>query len=141
MSDTTTGAVYATVSDITAIGRTLTAQQSDAASVLLTQASAKLRLTARQYGKDIDAMIADADTGADFALAVKSVVVQAVCRALDAVDSSGTVSQASETLGAYTYSYSYANAGQNLYFLNNELRDLGLRRQRFGVLEVFSGEC
>ena len=74
-------AVYATVSDITAIGRTLSTQQEQSAEVLLTQASAMLRLEANSYGKDIDAMIADPKTGTDFALAVKMVVVQAVCRA------------------------------------------------------------
>lgn len=133
-------AVYASVSDITAIGRTLTAAQSDAAGVLLEQASAKLRLTAKRYGKNIDAMIADPTDGADFSLAVKSAVVQAVCRALDAAESAGNVSSSSETFGMYSYTFNYANAGQSLYFLNNELKDLGLKRQKFGTLEVFGGD-
>ena len=128
---------YADVADILAIGRTLTAQKQEAAEVLLNEASAKLRLAAHKYGKDIDAMIADPVTGEDFALAVKSVVVAAVCRALDAVTESGSVSQASETLGAYSYTYHYANAGQQLYFLNNELKDLGLKRQKVGWLDAY----
>lgn len=132
------GTAYASVSDITALGRSLTNQQEEAAEVLLQQASAKLRLAAHnKYGKDIDAMIADPVTGEDFALAVKSVVVAAVCRALDAVTESGSVSQASETLGAYSYTYHYANAGQQLYFLNNELKDLGLKRQKVGWLDAY----
>ena len=45
------GAVYASVEDITALGRSLTNQQSEAADVLLEQASAKLRLFAQKYGK------------------------------------------------------------------------------------------
>lgn len=130
---------YAAVSDITALGRTLTAQQQEAAEVLLVQASAKLRLTARKYRKDIDAMIADEDFGADFELAVKSVVVQSVIRALDAVCESGAVSSASETLGAYSYTYNYANAGQSLYFMRNELKDLGIMRQTYGLLDVYGG--
>lgn len=133
-------AVYASVTDITAIGRTLTAAQSDAANVLLAQASAKLRIAGRRYGKDIDAMIADSAAGEDFALAVKSVIVQAVCRALDSGESGGNVTSSSETLGLYSYTFNYANAGQNLYFMNNELRDLGLKRQKYGTMEVFSGE-
>lgn len=131
------GAVYATVSDITALGRSLTNQQEEAAEVLLQQASAKLRQIARKSDADIDTMIADPVTGEDFALAVKSVVVAAVCRALDAVTESGSVSQASETLGAYSYTYHYANAGQQLYFLNNELKDLGLKRQKVGWLDAY----
>lgn len=128
---------YASVSDILAIGKSLNAQQTEAAEVLLNEASAKLRLAAHRYDKDIDAMIADPVTGEDFALAVKSVVVAAVCRALDAVTESGSVSQASETLGAYSYTYHYANAGQQLYFLNNELKGLGLKRQKVGWLDVY----
>lgn len=131
------GNVYASVSDITAIGRTLTAEQAQAAEVLLAQASAKLRVTARKYGQDIDAMIADADTGEDFALAVKSVVVQAVCRALDSVTDSAAVSQESQSALGYSASYTYLNAGQQLYFLRNELKELGLRRQRWGFTEVY----
>lgn len=128
---------YAAVADILILGKSLTAQQSEAAEVLLQQASAKLRDTARRYGKDIDSMIADPQTGADFALSVKSVVVQAVCRALDSITDSAAVSQESQSALGYSVSYTYANAGQQLYFLRNELKELGLRRQRIGVLEVY----
>lgn len=131
------GAVYAGVRDITVLGRSLTAQQTEAAEVLLEQASAKLRQIARKYGADIDSMIADELTGADFALAVKSVIVQAVCRALDSADSGAAVSSASETLGLYSYNFSYLNAGQSLYFLNNELKELGIKRQKVGWADLY----
>lgn len=134
------GTVYAKVSDITALGRTLTNQQQEAAEVLLAQASAKLRLMAQKYKKNIDELIADPVTGEDYALAVQSVVVQAVCRALDSVESSAAVSQSSETLGPYSYNFSYLNAGQSLYFLRNELKDLGLMQQRFGWLDLYCGD-
>lgn len=133
--------VYAEVSDILALGKTLTAQQQDAAEVLLQQASAKLRIAARKYGKDIDAMIADTETGDDFQLAVQSVVVQAVCRALDSIaDASAAATQGTESVGAYSLSMTYLNAGQSMYFLNNELKDLGLKRQRVGWLNVYGEE-
>lgn len=134
------GAVYAKVSDITALGRSLTNQQQEAAEVLLAQASAKLRLMAQKYKKNIDELIADPVTGEDYALAVKSVVVQAVCRALDSVNSNTVVSQGTESIGAYSLTMNYLNAGQSLYFLRNELKDLGLMQQRFGWLDMFSGE-
>lgn len=131
------GAVYAAVSDITALGRSLTNQQQEAAEVLIAEASAKLRLMAQKYKKNIDELIADPVTGEDYALAVKSVVVQAVCRALDAINDSGAVSSASESLGPYSYTFQYANAGQLLYFLRNELKDLGLMQQRYGFLNLY----
>lgn len=135
------GTVYAEVSDITALGRSLTNQQQEAAEVLLEEASAKLRQAARRYRKDIDELIADPVTGEDFALAVKSAVVQAVCRALDSADSSAAVSQGTESIGAYSLTMNYLNAGQSLYFLRNELKDLGLMQQRYGLLDVYGGEA
>lgn len=131
--------VYAAVSDIIALGKTLTAAQQEAAEALLQQASARLRTTARKYGKSIDELIADADTGEDYALVVKSVVIQAVCRALDSLaESSAAVSQGTESIGAYSLTATYLNAGQSLYFLRNELRDLGLLRQTIGAVELYA---
>lgn len=132
------GNVYASVSDIEAIGRTLTPEQKSAADVLLTQASAKLRMQARNYGKDVDAMIADAETGEDFALAVKSVVVNAVCRALDSTTTMPVASESQSGLGySASVTYTVPAPGQDLYFLRNELRDLGLKQQRYGAIEVY----
>ena len=129
------GADYAAVSDITALGVTLTPQQEDAAEVLITQSSAKLRLTAKKYGKDIDTLIAADD---DFGIAVKNVVVQSVIRALNSIadDSPATVQATQSALG-YSASMTYLNAGQSLYFLRNELKDLGLMQQTYGALEVY----
>lgn len=130
---------YAEVSDITVLGKTLTAVQLEAAEILLDTASSKLRLTASKYGKNIDAMIADEILGADYAVAVKSVVIQAVCRALDSLsDSSPAITQGSQSALGYSVSMTYLNAGQSLYFLRNELKDLGILRQTYGALEVYS---
>lgn len=133
------GNIYATVADIRAVGYPLTASQETSAETLLEQASAKLRLTAKQqYKKDIDSMVAEDE---DFALAVKSVVVQAVVRALDCSgNDSGNVSQGGFTLGSYSVQQTYINAGQNLYFLRNELKELGLYRpQTYGAIELWAG--
>ena len=134
-------AVYAQVSDIIALGRELSNAEQATAEVLLEQASAKLRMTARQYGCSIDEMIADKDTGADYALVVKSVVVQAVLRALDSsADTNPPAVQASQAALGYSVSMTYLNSGQALYFLKNELKELGLLRQHGGVLEVYDCE-
>ena len=131
------GVVYATVGDIKAIGRTLSAEQEQAAGVLLAQASAMLRLEAHSYGKSIDRMIADPETGEDFALAVKMVVVKAVCRALDAAEEGAAVQSASESLGPYQYNYTYLNAGQMLYYKKSEIQQLGIARQSVGFADLY----
>lgn len=133
--------VYATVQDIMAL-KSLTAQQQEAAEVLLPQASANLRLEARKYGKEIDSLIADEVSGEDYALAVKSVIVQSVCRALDSLAGSGNVVQGTESIGSYSLTATYLNAGQSLYFLKSELKTLGLKRQTFGAVELYqAGEA
>ena len=131
-------AVYASVSDITALGINLTAQQQQAAEILLETASAKLRLEALKYGSDIDDLIADEKNGEDYGLTVKNIVVQAVVRALDAIsDTAPAVTQASQSALGYSASMTYLNAGQSLYFLRNELKELGLFCQVYGALEVY----
>ena len=128
------GAVYATVADIQ-LFRPLTAQEQEQAAALLETASAKLRLTAKKYGCDLDGMIAD---DPDYDTAVKSVVVQAVIRALNSVsDNSPPAVQSSQAAMGYSVSMTWLASGQALYYLKNELKDLGLLRQRFGALEVY----
>lgn len=128
---------YATVSDIIAIGKNLTAEEQTSAEILIQTASSKIRIIARKYGIDIDKNISDTTTGDDLSVAVKNAVVQSVIRAIDSLSStSSAVSQNSETNGAYNISMTYLNAGQSLYFLNNELKDLGIIRQRYGAIDL-----
>lgn len=128
---------YATVSDIIAIGKNLTAEEQTSAEILIQTASSKIRIIARKYGIDIDKNISDTTTGDDLSVTLKNAVVQSVIRAIDSLSStSSAVSQNSETNGAYNISMTYLNAGQSLYFLNNELKDLGIIRQRYGAIDL-----
>lgn len=128
------GAVYATVADV-ALLRPLTMQEQEQTPVLLESASAKLRLLAKKYGRDLDALIA-ADE--DYGTAVKAAVVQAVIRALNSItDNTPPAVQSSQAAMGYSLSMTWLNSGQSLYFLKNELKDLGLMRQRFSVMEVY----
>lgn len=131
------GISYATVNDITALGNTLSSQQTEAAKVLLSAASAKLRVIAKKYGKNLDDMCKDED----MKIVIKNTVIQSVMRALTSMENSASaISQASQSALGYSASVTYVNAGQSLYFLRNELKELGLMRQRFGALEVYSYE-
>ena len=113
------------------------AEEQASAEILIQTASSKIRIIARKYGIDIDKNISDTTTGDDLSVAVKNAVVQSVIRAIDSLSStSSAVSQNSETNGAYNISMTYLNAGQSLYFLNNELKDLGIIRQRYGAIDL-----
>ena len=129
------GAVYASVADV-ALLRPLTAQEQQQAESLLVSASAKLRLTAKDYGYDLDGLIAEDE---DYGSAVQAVVVQAVIRALNSVtDNTPPAVQSSQAAMGYSLSMTWLNSGQSLYFLRNELDELGFLRQRYGALEVYN---
>ncbi|WP_297956232.1 Gp19/Gp15/Gp42 family protein [uncultured Ruminococcus sp.] len=135
------GTAYCTVNDILALGYQLTNQQQEAAQSIIDMASAKLRIQAKKYGKDIDKMLADENDGEDYSLAVKNVVINATVRALNTVsDDTPALSHGSETNGSYSIQMTYLNAGQSLYFLRNELKDLGLLRQVYGAIEIYDTE-
>ena len=128
-------AVYATVEDITKLGRKLTAEEQDKAAELLPVASSKLRLAAKKRGRDLDMMIFD---DPDIGQAAREITVKAVIRAIDSsADSNPPAVQASQAALGYSVSMTYLNSGQALYFLKNELKELGIMRQRYGALEVY----
>ena len=128
-------AVYATVEDITKLGRKLTAEEQDKAAELLPVASSKLRLAAKKRGRDLDMMIFD---DPDVGQAAREITVKAVIRAIDSsADSNPPAVQASQAALGYSVSMTYLNSGQALYFLKNELKELGIMRQRYGALEVY----
>jgi hypothetical protein len=129
------GAVYATVNDVLTLGRTLTAEEQQKVPQLLEIASALLRKEAKTRRYDLDQMIAD---DPDIGQIAKILTVNAVVRSLNAAgDSSPAAVQGSQSALGYSVSYTYLNAGQDVYFLKNELKELGIMRQRYGVLEVY----
>lgn len=131
------GAVYASVADLE-IFEALSVRELEQAEVLLERASAKLRLTAKQYGVDLDAMIEQDD---DLLPVVADTVINCVRRALSSYSNDDiTASQTSQSALGYSVSMTYINAGQSLYYLKNELSDLGILRQRYGAVEVYANE-
>ncbi|WP_298484557.1 Gp19/Gp15/Gp42 family protein [uncultured Ruminococcus sp.] len=130
-------AEYATIEDVIRLGRKLTTEEQEKAAALLPVACAKLSTACKKYGKDLDIMIADEP---DIGYVARDIIVRAVLRAVDTitdVDSSPAASQATKSAMGYSLSMTYLNAGQQLYFLRNELKELGVMRQRYGAMEVY----
>lgn len=131
------GAVYASVADVE-IFKALSVQEQEQAEVLLERASAKLRLTAKQYGLDLDVMIGEDE---DLLPVAADIVINCVRRAMSSYSNDDiTASQSSQSALGYSVSMTYLNAGQSLYYLKNELSDLGILRQRYGAMEVYGNE-
>ena len=128
-------AEYATTEDVIKLGRKLSTEEQEKATALLPVACAKLSTACKKHGKDLDIMIADEP---DVELVAKDIIVRATLRAVDTIaDSSPATSQASQSAMGYSVSMTYLNAGQQLYFLRNELKELGVMRQRYGAMEVY----
>lgn len=129
------GAVYATIEDVQTLGRALSAEEQQKVPQLLEIASALLRTEAKKRGYDLDAMIVD---DSDKGLIAKILTVNGVVRSLNAAsDTSPAAVQGSQSALGYSVSYTYLNAGQDIYFLKNELKELGIMRQKCGILEVY----
>lgn len=124
---------YATINDVIALWRPLTADETTKANTLLTLVSSCLRYEANKVGKDLDEMVTESNDLKDVA---KSVTVDVVKRYInDNSTDSISMSQMSQSAGGYSVSGTYLVPGGGLFIKKSELQRLGLRRQRLGVLD------
>jgi hypothetical protein len=108
--------------------------------VLLQYASDRLRVIGTKYGYDIDALVSADES---YASAVKFTVINTVLNALGRLSVSvgeSSASQATQAGLGYSMTLTYSNAGSVLWFGKNDLKDLGLLRQRFGALDIYGNE-
>lgn len=125
---------FATLNDVISLWRPLTAEESAKVEVLLPMVSNCLRFEAEKVGKDLDDMVADNEYLTDVA---KSVTIDVVKRYINdnAVDSV-SMSQMSQAAGGYSVSGSFLVPGGGLFIKKNELQRLGLKRERFRVINL-----
>ena len=131
---TVTATTYATVDDIRALWRPLTTEEAERAEALIPTVCASLRLAAKKVGMDLDALV-EADP--DLAEVAKSVTVDVVARALMTSTTSEPMTQFSESALGYSASGTFLVPGGGLFIKNSELERLGIRRQRYGVIEYY----
>ena len=104
------------------------------AEKLIPIISSSLRVEAEKVGKDLDALVS---ASIDFASVAKSVTVDVVARTLMTSTDQEPMTQTSETAGSYSASGTFLVPGGGLFIKKSELARLGLRRQRYGVLELY----
>lgn len=127
-------APFATVDDLTQLWRPMTAEEQERAKALLEVVSDTLRVEARKVGKDLDAMVA-ADSS--FANVAKSVAVDVTARTLMTSTDQEPMTQITESAGPYSASGTFLVPGGGLFIKKTELARLGLRRQRYGGMEIY----
>ena len=125
---------YATIEDLRTLWRNLTPDESERADELLEVVSSSLRYEAKKVGKDLDVMI-EADD--DLARVAKSVTVDVVARALMTSTDDEPMTQMTQSAMGYSVSGSYLVPGGGLFIKKSELARLGLRRQRYGAMEIY----
>ena len=130
---------FATLADvITLTGKTFTtAEQTRIA--LLPMVSDLIREAGNNVGKDIDAEVA---SSVSYASVVKLVTVDVVLRIMRQSMDDEPMSQESQAALGYSWSGTYAipGGGMATALLNNDLKRLGLKRQKYGVLEMYGDD-
>lgn len=128
---------YATIDDAIALWRPMTPDEIERATALLPVISDSLRYEAKKVGKDLDAMI---QKDAELASVAKSVTVDVVARTLNTSTTAEPLSQISQSALGYSVSGTYLVPGGGLFIKKSELARLGLRRQRYGVIDLWKSE-
>ena len=107
------------------------------AEALLPIVSDSIRQEALKVGKDIDKML---EEGRILENVVKSVTVDIIARALMTSTNSEPMSQMSQSALGYSVSGTFLVPGGGLFIKKSELSRLGLRRQRYGVMELYGND-
>lgn len=127
-------ATFATQDDVIRLWRALKPEEVERVDALLEVVSDSLRVEAEKVGKDLDQM---AEDSVSYASVLKSVVVDVVARALMTSTDTEPMTQFSEAALGYSVSGSFLVPGGGLFIKRSELDRLGLRKQRYGVIEFY----
>ena len=125
---------FATVQDLIDLWRPLTNEETERAEQLLPIISDVLRQYAFNYGQELDGMIAK---GQVLEAVVKSVTVDVVARTLLTSTEDEPMTQYSQSALGYSVSGSYLIPGGGLFIKDSELRRLGLKKQKYGVIDFY----
>lgn len=129
---------FATVNDIQNLWRPLTAEEQSRAEYLLPLISDELRVIAKGVDVDLDAKAASDEA---YASVLKIVTVDVTVRVLRQSTEGDAMTQESQSGLGYSWSGSYAVPGGGIAnsILNNDLKKLGLKRQKIGVMYTWQG--
>ena len=125
---------FATVEDLKKLWRALKFDEEKRAEALLEVVSHSLRVEARKIGKDLDILVSE---DSSYASVVKSVTVDVVARTLMTSTEQEPMTQFAESALGYSVSGSFLVPGGGLFIKDSELKRLGLKKQRYGVIDIY----
>lgn len=122
-----------TIDDVITLWRPLRAEEIDRANALIPVILDSLRMEAKAVGKDLEELANDAG----YFNVLKSVVVDIVARTLMTSTDQEPMTQSSESALGYSWSGTYLVPGGGLFIKRSELGRLGLRKQKYGVIDFY----
>lgn len=125
---------YCSVDDVISLWRPLKNDEILRVKELIPVIENSLRVEADKIGKDLDQMAKDNEAYSDV---LKSVIVDVVARTLMTATDQEPMTQYSESALGYSFSGSFLVPGGGLFIKKSELSRLGLRRQRYGVINFY----
>lgn len=131
---------FATLEDVAALtGKVYSESEQARLTALLADISNALRFEAEKVGKDIDEMIVKSEA---YASVVKIVTVDVAVRVLRQNLDTEPMTQESQAALGYSWSGTYAIPGGGISgaIMRNDLKRLGLRRQRYGSIDLWPTE-
>ena len=127
---------FATINDVITLWRPLTADEETRVTALLPIISDELRVRAEFAGRNLDEMI---DANSALANVAKEVTVSAISRVLRQSTTGEPMSQESQAGLGYSWSgtYSIPGGGIGNAIFPTDLKRLGLKRPRIGVIDFY----
>lgn len=128
---------FATIEDINNLFRPLNATEIERAIALLPAVSACIRQEAMNVGKNIDEMLEKKQLLQEV---LKAITVDIVARTLLTSTKNEPMTQMSQSALGYTVSGTYLVPGGGIFIKKSELARLGLRKQRYGVIDFYGND-
>lgn len=125
---------YCSVDDVISLWRPLKNDEILRVKELIPVIISSLKVEADNVGKDLDRMAQKNEAYRDV---LKSVVVDVVARTLMTATDQEPMTQYSESALGYSFSGSFLVPGGGLFIKKSELSRLGLKRQRYGVIDFY----
>lgn len=126
---------YVTLTDIETLFRPLSDTEKTKATALISIVSDSLQMEASKVGKDLDTML---EKGTLREGVLRSVIVDVIGRTLMTSTNQEPVTQFSQSALGYSQSGTFLVPGGGLFIKKSELARLGLRRQKYGVIDLYA---
>lgn len=124
---------YIKVEDVIELFRPLSPEELARAKALIPVVEDTLYLEAEKIGKNLDAL----SNNPRYMNVLKGVVVDIVARTLMTSTNSEPMIQYSEAALGYSASGTFLSPGGGIFIKRDELKKLGLRKQRRGAFELY----